>query len=161
MPLPVNIQWWSRFKMHTLHVWQCHERGGVIASHTVHIFHNFGSAFVGRVIRSPNMLVLHIITATILLPMLYKMNVPNTKFNKYRIEWPTINSGNTMNNSNQYVIGMATVRNSVVPISLSVLGKNCFRTLIVRTHFAIAIEFECKLNFCLLDSLHLWWAHLN
>lgn len=118
--------------MHTLHVAQCHDRGGAIASHDAHNFHNFGFAFAGRVIRSPNILVLHIITAIILLPMLNKMNVPNMKFTIYAMELVSMNSGSTTNSSNQNVIGTAAARNSVVPISLSERGKKNFRTLIVR-----------------------------
>lgn len=128
---PVNMQWWSRFKMHTLQVSQCHARGGAIASHTAHNFHNFGLAFAGRSICSPNILVLHIITATILLPMLNKMNVPSAKFIQYTMELVDMNSGSTMDNSNQYVIGTAMARNSVVPASLSERGRKNFRTLIV------------------------------
>lgn len=117
--------------MHTLHVAQCHDRGGVTASHTAHNFHNFGFAFAGGTIRSPNMLVLHIITATMLLLMLNNMNVPNAQLIQYHSESVAMNSGSTTNNSNQYVMGTAKARNSVVPKSPSERGKNNFRILMV------------------------------
>lgn len=115
--------------MHTPHVEQCQERGGVTVSQIEQNFHRFPFAFAGRTIFSPIMLVLQSITATILLTTLNKMNEPRTKLNVHQIGLG-ITAGVTIHSSNQYVNGMANARNIVVAPSLIVFGKGRARSRI-------------------------------
>lgn len=120
--------------MHTPHVEQCQERGGVTVSQIEQNFHRFPFAFAGRTIFSPIMLVLQSITATILLTTLNKMNEPRTKLNVHQIGLG-ITAGVTIHSSNQYVNGMANARNIVVAPSLIVFGKGRARSRIFYSLF--------------------------
>lgn len=87
--------------MQVRHVEQCQERGGATDSQIAQNFHIDEFALVGRMIRCPIILVLHSITAIILLTTLKSIKVPSTKLNVQKNESMLNSSGVTIHSSNQ------------------------------------------------------------